>query len=317
MKIVDRLLSELGLGLASFVVALWAALRWGGPHLHAALAQRGWADEDISFALLLLGPGVVFALYGTLLYFVDTSPRFQRFREDRKMQPLYTPDAAAYWRAARVCAFNWFVVGASWTLGVAYWWMPARGAPTWPSTPSLWTEARDFAVFIVAEELLFFSSHWLLHRKAIYRFVHEQHHEFSAPFAIAAIYAHPLEHMLGNMLPLTAGPLICGSHISTTLLWITMAIVNTMTTHSGYRLPGMPDPSFHDWHHAQYIENFGVMGWLDALFGTSRRFDKHQLELAAAAAVQARAGQKGEAAATSSSTISSSGAPASEGKKVL
>lgn len=73
----------------------------------------------------------------------------------------------------------------------------------------------------------------------------------------------------------------------------------------------------HDWHHAQYIENFGVMGWLDALFGTSRRFDKHQLELAAAAAVQARAGQKGEAAATSSSTISSSGAPASEGKKVL
>jgi len=57
------------------------------------------------------------------------------------------------------------------------------------------------------------------------------------------------------------------------------------------------------------------MGWLDSLFGTSRRFDKRQLELAAqaaggaspAGATPAAGGQKGEGIV----------APASEGKKVL
>jgi methylsterol monooxygenase len=32
-----------------------------------------------------------------------------------------------------------------------------------------------------------------MHHGALYRRIHKQHHEFKAPFALAALYAHPIE----------------------------------------------------------------------------------------------------------------------------
>lgn len=50
----------------------------------------------------------------------------------------------------------------------------------------------------------------------------QMHHEFTAPCGVAAVYAHPVEHVLCNLTPLLLGPLLLGSHLLTTWLWLAL-----------------------------------------------------------------------------------------------
>ncbi len=38
--------------------------------------------------------------------------------------------------------------------------------------------------------------------------IHKFHHDFKQPFGIASVYAHPVEHVLSNLLPVLAGPAV-------------------------------------------------------------------------------------------------------------
>ena len=63
-------------------------------------------------------------------------------------------------------------------------------------------------------------------------------------------------------------------HVSVAMLWATMAIVGSMTSHSGYHLPFLRSPEAHDYHHLKFNQNFGVLGFLDTLHGTNVEFKK-------------------------------------------
>ena len=89
----------------------------------------------------------------------------------------------------------------------------------------------------------------LFHNRFLYKRFHKRHHEWQAPIAVTAIYAHPLEHAGSNLLPPFLGPLILGSHIATSWLWFSLAILSTLNAHSGYHLPFFPSPEAHDFHH--------------------------------------------------------------------
>ena len=51
--------------------------------------------------------------------------------------------------------------------------------------------------------------------------------------ALAATYAHPLEHVLSNLLPPSVGPILVNAHVTTEWLWFAFILVGTLSDHSG------------------------------------------------------------------------------------
>lgn len=142
--------------------------------------------------------------------------------------------------------------------------------------PSFKTSIFHLVLFILIEETLFYYIHKLLHTKLLYKYIHKIHHEWTAPIGLCAIYAHPIEHIVSNLLPLFVGPFIFKSHVVTVWLWLCMAVINTIHTHSGYHLPFLPSSEQHDYHHRAFNVNYGVFHFLDTIHNTNRLF-KHSL----------------------------------------
>lgn len=139
--------------------------------------------------------------------------------------------------------------------------------------PSPWTAARDLMAFLIVEEVGFYFSHLALHTRFLYQHVHKVHHEFHASIAPAAEYAHPLEFLLSNVSPLFAGPILMRSHIVTWWWWTTIALLDTLHSHSGYDFPFSPTSTSvkHEYHHASDLHcNIGALGIFDRLVGSFR-----------------------------------------------
>lgn len=96
-------------------------------------------------------------------------------------------------------------------------------------------------------------------------------------------YAHPIEFIISNLGSVGAGPVVFRSHLLTTWIWVVIAILGTISHHSGYKLPGplgtgLSDPGFHDFHHAQFNNNYGLLGILDRLHGTDKAWQAKKLK---------------------------------------
>ena len=132
--------------------------------------------------------------------------------------------------------------------------------------PSREEFVRDFVLSLLMREAMFYYVHRLLHELPwLYRKIHKKHHRFVAPVALAAQYAHPVEHIFANTLPITLPPQILGSHILTFWAFLAYELFGTATVHSGYDFVGR----MHDLHHEKFNLNYGSIGLFDYLHGTN------------------------------------------------
>ncbi|XP_076081850.1 fatty acid hydroxylase domain-containing protein 2-like isoform X1 [Mytilus galloprovincialis] len=174
-------------------------------------------------------------------------------------------------KAVKLVLFNGFVVSFPMTL-LGIYTMKLRGCAFSGDLPTFTRVMVELIMFSLVEEFGFYYSHRLMHHPIVYKYIHKIHHEWTAPIGIICIYAHPLEHCLVNMMPVILGPIIMGSHLSTTWMWYFITLVSTTISHCGYHFPFLPSQEAYDFHHQMFINCFGVLGILDRLHGTDYIF---------------------------------------------
>jgi sterol desaturase/sphingolipid hydroxylase (fatty acid hydroxylase superfamily) len=131
--------------------------------------------------------------------------------------------------------------------------------------PSALTFLTHFAVFIAANDTLFYWVHRGLHHKSIYKYIHKKHHNFKVNIGIASEFAHPIEDIFANVLPTFAGCLLMGSHTLIICAWLVIRIAETVDAHSGFNfrfspfsfLPWQGGADRHDYHHSHNVGCFG------------------------------------------------------------
>lgn len=137
-----------------------------------------------------------------------------------------------------------------------------------PPPPCI-TAINHFLFFLAVESTLFYYLHRLFHTSFLYKKIHKIHHELKSPIPISAIYAHPLEHVIVNVMPIMLGPFIFGSHVAISALWFMVVNFNTVVSHSGYKIYCL-DGTDHDNHHKYFYCNFGIY-LFDWLHGTTEK----------------------------------------------
>ena len=81
-------------------------------------------------------------------------------------------------------------------------------------------------------------AHQALHWGPLYKHIHKIHHQYPAPFGLAAEYAHPAEVFILGTGTILGPILYCmfrhDLHIFTVYIWITLRLFQAIDAHSGY-----------------------------------------------------------------------------------
>lgn len=146
--------------------------------------------------------------------------------------------------------------------------------------PGIWTIIFQLAVCLFMEDFSHYWIHRLLHTEWLYKNVHCVHHEYTAPSALAASYAHPVEVIMQGVATFS-GPTILRPHVLVLYIWVNLRQLSAIETHSGYDFPISPNnllwfiggADLHDYHHRTYNGAYSSnFIWWDVLFGTAKPY---------------------------------------------
>lgn len=277
-------------------MAIAGAVIVGLPHLVKPHWEQlvGMFSEDeknqfaLSIATATMGMLVVANSFFALAY-NGLLPCMKRYKVHPDRWPWEVPSKRAaffkqLWKAIALTAFNNIALALPAAFGNYPVAVKLGFSTSTASFPSPLTLLWQLFAFMVVEDALFYTSHCTLHAfPFLYKHIHKVHHTWHYSIGISAEYAHPIEFLLGNALPFSAGPLLLGAHLFTWWAWAFVRIWHTVEGHSGYDIPWSPFKLLpwggvateHDVHHSINTGNFGsFFAYLDRWMGTEIPADK-------------------------------------------
>lgn len=253
-------------------------------NVHLNFAEKAWAAWYAYMQNDVLATGIMSFTIHELVYFgralpfmiMDKIPYFRQY----KIQEAKMPTLAEQWGCAKLVLLSHFTVELPqiWLFHpMAQYCGLATGVPF----PSLLTMAYQIAIFFVLEDAWHYWFHRVLHTKRFYKMIHKLHHQYSAPFGLAAEYASPLEVMIlafGTVgIPIIWCAITGDLHILTMYTFIVLRLFQAIDAHSGYELPWslhhfLPfwaGADHHDVHHQKFLGNYSSsFRWWDYMCGT-------------------------------------------------
>ncbi|KAA8496857.1 Methylsterol monooxygenase 2-2 [Porphyridium purpureum] len=223
--------------------------------------------------------------WGSYLPFfvMDRTPYFHKW----KIQDEKENDLPGQWQCFKAVMLNHMLV--VFPIVMVSHLFEFLGVDAGYEVPSLITIAFQVFVCFLIEDFCFYWGHRALHTDFLYRHIHSVHHTYSAPFGIAAEYAHPLEVIFLGLSTIF-GPIICRPHLLTLWVYLFFRCLQTVECHSGYDfpwslnrwLPFYGGADFHDHHHKSYSGNYAsVFIWTDYIYGTDTSYRQWKSKMAA------------------------------------
>ncbi|XP_031477137.1 very-long-chain aldehyde decarbonylase GL1-9-like [Nymphaea colorata] len=126
-----------------------------------------------------------------------------------------------------------------------------------PVQPSYLVQFFQILVAMFIMDTWQYFIHRFMHQsKFLYRHIHSQHHKLVVPYAIGALYNHPLEGLLLDTVGGAISFLFSGMTARTAVFFFCFAVVKTVDDHCGLWLPGnlfhiffQNNTAYHDIHH--------------------------------------------------------------------
>lgn len=123
--------------------------------------------------------------------------------------------------------------------------------------PSILIQILQIIVAMFTMDTWQYFVHRYMHQnKFLYRHVHSQHHKLVVPYAIGALYNHPLEGLLLDTFGGAISFLVSGMTARTAVIFFCFAVIKTVDDHCGLWLPGnifhlffQNNTAYHDIHH--------------------------------------------------------------------
>lgn len=134
---------------------------------------------------------------------------------------------------------------------------------------------------MIADDVIYMYFHRAFHElPGLYKY-HKIHHEYEKNFSLIGQYCHPLEQLVGNIVPSMIVFMFYKTHIFVFFLWQIYKIYLSTEGHSGYEFPWSPfrilpfiyGPSYHDFHHSKNVGNYSASIYVfELLTGTNKAF---------------------------------------------
>ena len=147
-----------------------------------------------------------------------------------------------FWRSIKFNLLNSWFSNVVVYLSVTMSGIPSENLTAIDKMPTPTVFAAQILFCMMIEDATFYISHRTLHLPWLYPSVHKIHHEHKVTFSLAALHAHPLEYILGNVVPVMVGPAILGPrmHLASAFGWYFMRQFESIEGHSGYSFSWSP-----------------------------------------------------------------------------
>ncbi|XP_010543117.1 PREDICTED: sphinganine C4-monooxygenase 1-like [Tarenaya hassleriana] len=151
--------------------------------------------------------------------------------------------------------------------------------------PSILAQILQIIVaMFVMDTWQYFVHRYMHQNKFLYRHIHSQHHRLVVPYAVGALYNHPLEGLLLDTFGGAISFLISGMTARTAVIFFCFAVIKTVDDHCGLWLPGNifhlffhNNSAYHDIHHqlqgTKYNYSQPFFSIWDRLLGTHMPYD--------------------------------------------